>query len=274
MKNLIGIVVLLMFTGSIHAQIVRNVNFTVHGTEIHITYDLLDTGDEAQANICLYYSLNKGIDWEGPISKNLSGDVGNDIAYGNAKKIIWKPLLSLPWFFSDYVMFKVASGTFTDTRDGKTYKWVRIGSQVWMAENLNYNAGSGSWCYDDKSSNCNEYGRLYDWETAKKVCPEGWHLPSKSEFETLLDNFEGEEDAYKELISSGSSGFFALFGGWRGSDGDCRSIGRRGSFWSSSPGGVDDAWYLYVYSSYERAGMYGYGREWGFSVRCLQDSSR
>jgi len=129
MKNLIGIVVLLMFTGSIHAQIVRNVNFTVHGTEIHITYDLLDTGDEAQANICLYYSLNKGIDWEGPISKNLSGDVGNDIAYGNAKKIIWKPLLSLPWFFSDYVMFKVAAvsgGDFTENIDGVNIEMIAV----------------------------------------------------------------------------------------------------------------------------------------------------
>ncbi|MGC9331665.1 MAG: FISUMP domain-containing protein [Bacteroidales bacterium] len=88
-----------------------------------------------------------------------------------------------------------------------------------MAENLNYYTSSGSWCYDDKSSNCDKYGRLCDWETAKKVCPDGWHLPSKSEFETLLDNFEGKKDAYNALIPSGSSGFYALFGGWRNYDG-------------------------------------------------------
>ena len=78
-------------------------------------------------------------------------------------------------------------GSFTDPRDGKTYKTVKIGNQVWMAENLNYDAGSGSWCYED----CSQYGRLYNWETAKGVAPQGWHLPSKSEFETLLNNLGG-----------------------------------------------------------------------------------
>ena len=103
--------------------------------------------------------------------------------------------------------------TFTDSRDGKTYKTVKIGNQTWMAENLNFTTAEGSWCYDDDTVNCNKYGRLYSWETARDVCPAGWHLPSKAEFETLLSNVGGSgSNAYYALKDCGSSGFNALFG--------------------------------------------------------------
>ena len=164
------------------------------------------------------------------------------------------------------------TNSFTDSRDGKTYKTVTIGSQKWLAENLNYNAGSGSWCYDNSSSNCNRYGRLYDWQTARSVCPSGWRLPSKSDFETLLSNAGGSgSNAYNALKEDGSSGFSALLGGWRYGSDAFSDIGISGSWWSSSEDGADGAWYLGMHSHGQGADVGNSRKELGFSVRCLQD---
>jgi len=173
------------------------------------------------------------------------------------------------------------TGTFTDSRDGKTYKTVKIGNQTWMAENLAYKPSSGNyWAYDNSSSNVAKYGYLYDWRTARKVCPTGWHLPSDAEWSQLTD-FVGSNPGTKLKAKNGWSsagkgtddfGFSALPGGYRSISGDFRNIGYYGHWWTALYGGAANAWYRSLNGNGGDVGSYyDFGIEVGFSVRCVRD---
>jgi uncharacterized protein (TIGR02145 family) len=178
--------------------------------------------------------------------------------------------------------------TFTDTRDGRKYKTVKIGTQTWMAENLNYDA-SGSKCYGDYLANCQKYGRLYDWEAAMKACSNGWHLPTKAEWEVLTATVGGEETEGKYLKAksdwandvegkSGNGtdkyGFSALPGGrylYYYDFGGFDDAGLSGLWWSASEASSDYAYYRGIYYSLESTYWDYSDKSYGFSVRCLQD---
>jgi len=95
----------------------------------------------------------------------------------------------------------VSVGSNTMTCGGKIYETVKIGEQVWMAKNLNYNA-EGSKCYNNELANCDKYGRLYGWHKAVAVCPVGWHLPKADEWDALVTTV-GNNSATKLKATSG-----------------------------------------------------------------------
>jgi uncharacterized protein (TIGR02145 family) len=124
-------------------------------------------------------------------------------------------------------------GTMTDQRDGIIYKTVKLGDQVWMAENLNWDREE-SYCYEDKPENCKKYGRLYEWDAALRSCPEDWRVPADSDWQKLADHLGGSAGAGVKLNIYGKSGFKGLYAGRRLSYGQYFYMGSVGIFWSSS----------------------------------------
>ena len=186
-----------------------------------------------------------------------------------------------------------------DSRDGKSYRTVRIGKRTWMAENLNFklnkawNASSAetinNWCYNNDESNCPKYGRLYTWNAAMKACPIGWHLPSKIDFESLFDAVEGVDIAGNRLKSKNgwhdwvdrkgeqfkgngidSYNFTALPAG-SFHNGRFYYLGDNAYFWSSTEYDASNAYRMNLYNDND-GGNLSFNRKYtAFSVRCVKD---
>ncbi|MDR2594684.1 MAG: fibrobacter succinogenes major paralogous domain-containing protein [Fibromonadaceae bacterium] len=168
---------------------------------------------------------------------------------------------------------------------GETYQTVVIGTQTWFNRNLNY-AVAGSVCGGNDPANCDKYGRLYNWETAIFVCPSSWHLPSRDEWDVLV-NFAGSSsiagtklkatsgwNSYSSVPSGTDAfGFSALPGGWGSSAGNFYGVGNYGNWWSSS----EDAEGVYGRLISDEDEEVRDNNYWGnaksnlLSVRCLKD---
>jgi len=178
-----------------------------------------------------------------------------------------------------------------------------IGTQTWMAQNLNYTVDS-SWCYNNSADSCAKYGRLYQWASAinidsaynsktwgssdvnhQGICPDDWHLPSNDEWLTLYDyvdannSSEGVGTSLKNdlgwnlssEIATGTNlfGFSALPAGYYNS-GLFRDAGENGIFWSTTESSNDHAIYRDFYQNNDLNSANTY-KSWGFSVRCLKN---
>jgi uncharacterized protein (TIGR02145 family) len=199
-------------------------------------------------------------------------------------------------------------GTITDSRDSKTYNTVLIGTQCWFKENLNAttylngdaipdvtdntawtNLTTGAYCnYDNDANNANTYGRLYNWfavNDSRKLCPVGSHVPTETEWVTLIDYVGGSSVAGGHLKEAGtahwsspnykadnSSGFTALPGGnLLYNIGTFFGLGSNALFWNSTEYNASYARYRYL--DYNTGGVIGQyiGKTYGFSVRCIKD---
>lgn len=211
------------------------------------------------------------------------------------------PLLAL-WGCSEE---KGANGLLKDMRDGKTYRTIQIGSQVWMASNLNFEVGN-SFCYENQNDNCVRYGRLYTWASAigkseqqcgkgnvcslppgniQGVCPNGWHLPSLEEWQVLFKAVGGKSKAAKALKTTrdwyegcngtDTYGFSAkptgFFGNYIGKFFFEWNDGSHAYFWTSAEQNDINAYAIDLAYGDEAVSIDVY-KNHGFSIRCIKDN--
>lgn len=192
-------------------------------------------------------------------------------------------------------LLTACSESFTDSRDGQSYDVVKIGSLTWMAENLNYETETSA-CPEGDSRNCKRLGQLYTWVDAKTVCPEGWHLPTKSDFAELI-SAASRDDArplagaalksrdgwFKKGNGTDDFGFNALPAGYRGAiskaddgtiyGGKFEGIGGYAYFWSAtedSENPESNAYYLFLSFSSDAASLNAFAKDDYRSVRCVR----
>jgi uncharacterized protein (TIGR02145 family) len=176
---------------------------------------------------------------------------------------------------ANFVLVGVTLSSFTDERTGgQEYRSVKIGNQIWMAENLNFQTDY-SWCYENNSSNCTEYGRLYTWDAAVSACPSGWRLPDTLDWRDLISYVGGSSIAGIKLKSKAwggtdDYGFSALPGGYRGSN--FYGLHLNGTWWTVTEGTTNNAAHRLGISTDGVYGDWGHdAKSSGYSVRCIQD---
>ena len=196
------------------SQNIENVHAEQQGKQVIVTYDITGAQTDQKFDVKLLYSQN-GYDWKQAVN-GLNGYIGGTVTSGINKTIKWDALQDVDKLVGEGFIFKIAAivigsdptqnlGIFIDYRDGKKYKWIKIGNQTWMAENLNFNIHNGSWCYENDISKCQIYGRYYSWQTARTSCPDGWHLPTYNEWIVLIDFLGGKNVAGGKMKQEGTS---------------------------------------------------------------------
>ena len=192
-------------------------------------------------------------------------------------------------------------------KDGNNYKTVQIGSQVWMSENLNVshfrngdiipeakdtaawvmasNIGKPAWCYyNNDTAKGRIYGKLYNWyalNDPRGLAPDGWHIPSTLEYDSLISYLGGINVAGGKMKANwgwdkngngnDESGFAGLPGGYRSNFGPFNFIGLYAYWWSSSENSTGNAWFYFVNSNDSNINKFRYDEGSGLSIRCVRN---
>jgi uncharacterized protein (TIGR02145 family) len=169
---------------------------------------------------------------------------------------------------------------FTDKRDGNVYRTITIAGATWMAENLKYKPENGALCFDNDLNNIPAYGVLYEWKTALNSCPTGWHLPSGTEFQSLINQIEQKETW--EKITSDPSSFGIQLGGMQDYEGTFSEMDESGYYWTSTEYDksnaeyfsyllIDDKPVIDISREEDIADIPGTEKSYRYSVRCLKN---
>lgn len=175
------------------------------------------------------------------------------------------------------------SNQFKDSRDKQKYLLAKIGDRVWFTENLNYKI-DGSFCYKDDDALCQAYGRLYTWDAAIKACPNGFHLPTQEDFESLWQEagadfnaaylLKAEYNWSGETNGNDSLKFGAMPAGNRFDDETYGNMSKFAFFWSSEKNlestEKNKAQVWYMTSKSMAFSFMNKPKNFGFSVRCVQ----
>lgn len=202
------------------------------------------------------------------------------------------------------ITFSTGSGGFTCgvstvLYEGKTYNTVSIGSQCWLRENLNVgtmipggldqgnNGVIEKYCYDNNLLNCDTYGGLYQWHEAMQyvttsgargICPEGWHIPTYAELQTLKSAVGNDGNALKAVgqgsgngAGTNTSGFSALLAGFRGDYDSFYNLSITANFWSSTEYNATYVHYLNLFNNDSGIIFSTSKKDHGISLRCVLD---
>ena len=176
----------------------------------------------------------------------------------------------------EYLNPDLSYGEYTDTRDNQVYKTIKIGDQVWLAQNLNY-AAENSFCYKNMNSKCERYGRIYTWESAQSVCPEKWRLPGADDYRDLYEYVGASSIAGRYLRSAAlwgdggtnDAGFSAIPAGILNDQGTFVEDGAS-YFWTTTESNNDTAWLMGFFDGQDEGYLYLLPKKEGFSVRCIE----
>ncbi len=281
---------------------VSNVSHSYNSTTgvVTVTYDVAD-GEENTINVLMEVSSDGGASFDYACTQ-VSGAIGENIAEGTGKTIIWNHDAehgAAP-VGSNFIIKIVADDVVGDQiyYEGTVYNTITIGTQVWLKENLDVgtmiqgsnNMGNNEtiekYCYGNDPSNCESYGGLYQWDEAMQytttqgaqgICPNGWHIPTLAEFEELKTTVNSDGNALKAIgqgtgngEGTNTSGFSALLVGYRYTATTFSGLGIATNFWSTFYSFVP--YCVGVNQSYSDINIINWlDQYFGNSVRCVQN---